>query len=138
MKVLNDLGWKSSHGEWLERVFNKRYWMREPLSVMENFILLLKMGIVLLQKMALINSSLSYLISLHWGWVNSRECSAFQTICLMSHSLETLLKVLHGRTHSTIELDITDTQFSFRNGVATREALFTFNVFAQKCCSDLI
>jgi len=35
--------------------------------------------------------------------------------------------------HTKQDVDIGDTQFGFRNGVGTREALFALNVMYQRC-----
>lgn len=60
-------------------------------------------------------------------------CSEHRTIALMSHTLKAFLKIIHGRIARTLEYDISDTQFGFRNGMGTREALFGLNVLAQRC-----
>lgn len=65
--------------------------------------------------------------------VNARECSDYRTISLMSHTLKILLKIIHTRIRSKLELDISESQFGFRNGVGTREALFSLNVLTQRC-----
>ena len=64
---------------------------------------------------------------------NPRQCSDYRTISLMSHILKTFLKIIHTRIHRKLEIDISDTQFGFRNGVGTREALFALNVMSQRC-----
>lgn len=65
--------------------------------------------------------------------VNAKECSDYRTISLMSHTLKTLLKIIHNRIRAKLEMDISDSQFGFRNGMGTREALFSFNVLIQRC-----
>lgn len=65
--------------------------------------------------------------------VNPRECSDYRTISLMSHTLKILLKIVHTRIRNKLEMDISSTQFGFRNGVGTREALFSLNVLTQRC-----
>lgn len=64
---------------------------------------------------------------------NARQCTDFRTISLMSHTLKILLKVIHHRIYKTLEQDISETQFGFRDGLGTREALFALNVLAQRC-----
>lgn len=64
---------------------------------------------------------------------NARECSDYRTISLMSHTLKIFLKIIHQRIYRKLEQDISNTQFGFRNAMGTREALFAFNVLAQRC-----
>lgn len=61
------------------------------------------------------------------------ECSHCRLISLMSHSLKILLKVLQGRIHARCESILSNSQFGFRGGLGTREALFCMNVLLQKC-----
>lgn len=56
-----------------------------------------------------------------------------RTISLMGHTLKVFLKVIHTRIHRKLDVDIGDTQFGFRNGLGTREALFALNVMCQRC-----
>lgn len=65
--------------------------------------------------------------------VNAKECSDHRTISLMSHTLKTFLKIIHSRIYKKLEIDISENQFGFRNGMGTREALFAVNVIIQKC-----
>ncbi|KAI5633986.1 reverse transcriptase (RNA-dependent DNA polymerase) domain-containing protein [Phthorimaea operculella] len=64
---------------------------------------------------------------------NAKKCSDFRTISLMSHMLKIFLKVIHCRINNKIEENISDTQFGFRNGLGTRDALFGFQVLMQRC-----
>lgn len=64
---------------------------------------------------------------------NAKECSDHRTISLMSHTLKIFLKIIHLRIYRKLELDISETQFGFRNALGTREALFAFNVLIQRC-----
>lgn len=50
----------------------------------------------------------------------------------MSHILKVFLKIIHERICPKIEHDISETQFGFRNGFGTREALFCLNVIIQR------
>lgn len=65
--------------------------------------------------------------------VNARECSDHRTISLMSHTLKLLLKIIHNRIYQKLDMDIGETQFGFRKGLGTREALFALNVLIQRC-----
>lgn len=42
------------------------------------------------------------------------------------------LKIIHKRLHPKFELDLGETQFSFRQGLKTKEALSTFTVQFQR------
>uniref|UniRef100_A0A8D8SJ40 Craniofacial development protein 2 n=2 Tax=Cacopsylla melanoneura TaxID=428564 RepID=A0A8D8SJ40_9HEMI len=64
---------------------------------------------------------------------NAKKCEDHRTISLMSHTLKTFLKVIHKRIVNKLEENISDTQFGFRNGLGTREALFAYNVIIQRC-----
>jgi hypothetical protein len=65
--------------------------------------------------------------------INAKQCSDYRTISLMSHVLKIFLKIIHSRVHRKLEMDINNTQFGFRNGLGTREALFALNVMSQRC-----
>ena len=62
-----------------------------------------------------------------------RDCGDFRLISLMSHTLKILLRVLQERIHTRCEAVIGDSQFGFRSGLGTREALFSMNILLQKC-----
>lgn len=64
---------------------------------------------------------------------NPRECSDYRTIALMSHTLKLFLKIIHGRIYKKLEEDMSSTQFGFRAGLGTREALFASSVLFQRC-----
>lgn len=51
----------------------------------------------------------------------------------MSQVLKLFLKVLHNRIRRKCELDISEQQMGFREGLGTREALFALSVLLQKC-----
>ncbi|XP_044750612.1 uncharacterized protein LOC123310952 [Coccinella septempunctata] len=64
---------------------------------------------------------------------NSTHCDDYRIISLMSHVLKTFLRVIHARIYKKCEYQMDNTQFGFRNGMGTREALFSLNVLAQRC-----
>lgn len=64
---------------------------------------------------------------------NAKRCEEHRTISLMSHTLKIFLKVIHRRIYRKLEEGIAETQFGFRNGCGTREALFAYNVLMQRC-----
>ena len=60
------------------------------------------------------------------------ECSDFRTISIMPHVTKLLLKIILERIKPTIETEVGDTQFGFRSGTGTREAIFCLNNATQK------
>ncbi|KAL1448667.1 hypothetical protein WDU94_003512 [Cyamophila willieti] len=65
--------------------------------------------------------------------VNAKRCNEYRTISLMSHALKIFLKIIHQRIYEKIEENFGNTQFGFRGGLGTREALFCVQVLVQKC-----
>lgn len=63
----------------------------------------------------------------------AKTCGDYRTISLMSHLLKIFLKVIHGRIYHKCEEYLSESQFGFRNGFGTREALFGLSVLAQRC-----
>jgi len=51
----------------------------------------------------------------------------------MSHTLKIFLKVIHHRFYKKLNENIANTQFGYRNGSDTWEALFAYNVLRQLC-----
>lgn len=51
----------------------------------------------------------------------------------MCHILKIMLKVIHNRIYKKLDECISNTQFGFRKGLGTREALFALNVLSQRC-----
>lgn len=45
---------------------------------------------------------------------------------------ENPVKIIHARIHSNLELDISNCQFGFRNGVGTKEALYNLLRFIMQ------
>lgn len=64
---------------------------------------------------------------------NAKDCSDHRTIALMSHTLKLFLKIIHQRICLKLEREISSSQFGFRQGMGTREALFSINVLIQRC-----
>lgn len=61
------------------------------------------------------------------------KCQDYRLISLMSHTLKIFLKIIHRRIYKKCEENFNNTQFGFRNGFGTREALFSINVLIQRC-----
>lgn len=53
-------------------------------------------------------------------------------VSLISHLLKVFLKVIHEYIYRKLEKNIGETQFGFRKGLGTREALFNLNVLIQR------
>ncbi|CAG4984092.1 unnamed protein product [Colias eurytheme] len=64
---------------------------------------------------------------------NPKKSSEYRTISLMSHVLKLFLKVIHNRIYSKCEATLSNTQFGFRSGLGTRDALFGYQVLIQRC-----
>lgn len=63
----------------------------------------------------------------------AKACSEHRMISLMSHVLKLFLKIIHARIYTKCEERMGNTQFGFRNGFGTREALFSMQVLTQRC-----
>jgi len=62
---------------------------------------------------------------------SAKRCDEYRLISLMSHLLKLFLKIIHSRIFKKCEQDISQSQFGFREGMGTREALFGLNVLFQ-------
>lgn len=60
-------------------------------------------------------------------------CDDYRMISLMSHVLKIFLRIIHTRIYRKCEYQLDETQFGFRNGYGTREALFSLNVLTKRC-----
>lgn len=63
----------------------------------------------------------------------SRKCDDYRLISLINHITKLFLKVIHRRIYSKCEEHISETQFGFREGLGTREAIFSLQVLIQRC-----
>lgn len=57
----------------------------------------------------------------------------YRTISLMNHILKLFLKIIHNRIYHRCEESIGRSQFGFRNGFDTWEAMFSTQVLIQRC-----
>lgn len=64
---------------------------------------------------------------------SAKRCNEFRLISLMSQALKILLKIIQARIHRKCEADLSSTQFGFREGLGTREALAAVSILFQKC-----
>lgn len=63
---------------------------------------------------------------------NTSSCNDFRLISLMSHSLKLLLKIILNRIKQKCEETMGNKQFGFRDGLGTREALFSMLTLLQR------
>ena len=64
---------------------------------------------------------------------SAKRCEDYRTISLMSHVLKIFLKIIHNRIYKKCEENISETQFGFRKGLGTRDALFALQILVQRC-----
>lgn len=64
---------------------------------------------------------------------NATSCKDHRLISLMSHLLKIFLRIIHTRIFKRLEELSGDTQFGFKNGMGTREAVFCLNTLMQNC-----
>lgn len=63
---------------------------------------------------------------------NASKCSDHRIISLMSHVLKAFLNILQARVFRRLDERISNTQFGFRKGLGTQEALFSIQVLIQR------
>ena len=54
---------------------------------------------------------------------NTKECSNFQTIALISHASKVMLKILQARFQQYVNCELPDVQAGFRKGRGTRDQI---------------
>ena len=52
---------------------------------------------------------------------NTKECSNYHTIVLISHASKVMLKILQGRLQQYVNCELPDVQTVFRKGIGTRD-----------------
>ena len=57
---------------------------------------------------------------------NTKECSNYHTIALISHASKVMLKILQARIQQYVNCELPDVQAGFRKGRGTRDQLPTF------------
>ena len=63
---------------------------------------------------------------------NSKECSEYRTIALISHASKILLQILLNRMRKKIEMELPDEQAGFRPGRSTAYMLVIIQVLVGK------
>ena len=54
---------------------------------------------------------------------NTKECSNYHTIALISHASKVILKILQTRLHQYVNYELPDVQAGFRKGRGTRDQI---------------
>ena len=54
---------------------------------------------------------------------NSKECSNYRTIALISHASKAMLKILQARLQQYVKRELPDVQAGFRKGRGTRDQI---------------
>jgi hypothetical protein len=63
---------------------------------------------------------------------NAVDCSDYRTISLISHASKILLKIINSRIQSKADMVLSKTQFGFRKGCGTREAIGVMRVICER------
>ena len=63
---------------------------------------------------------------------NSKECSNYRTIALISHSSKVMLKILQARLQQYVNHEIPDVQAGFRKGRGTRDQIANISWIIEK------
>ena len=64
---------------------------------------------------------------------NTQRCKDYRLISLMSHFLKLLLRIIHTRLYRRCEEVSGFSQFGFKKGFGTREAIFSLQTLVQNC-----
>ena len=75
----------------------------------------------------------SVFITLPKKQTKATECGDFRTISLMSHIMKLLLKIILKRNRVLLNENSGETQFGFKSGSGTRDAIFTMRIITEKC-----
>jgi hypothetical protein len=63
---------------------------------------------------------------------NAVDCADYRTISLISHASKILLKILNNRIQSKADVMLSKTQFGFRKGCGTREAIGVMRTICER------
>ena len=63
---------------------------------------------------------------------NSKECSNYRTIALISHASKVMLKILQARLQQYVNRELPDVQGGFRNGRGTRDQIANIHWIMEK------
>ena len=63
---------------------------------------------------------------------NSKECSNYRTITLISHASKVMLKILQARLQQYVNHELPDVQTGFRKGRGTRDQIANIRWIMEK------
>ena len=63
---------------------------------------------------------------------NSKECSNYRTIALISHASKVMLKIIHARLQQYMNWELPDVQAGFRKGRRTRDKIVNISWIIEK------
>ena len=63
---------------------------------------------------------------------NTKECSNYRTIALISHASKVMLKVLQARLQQYVNCELPDVQAGFRKGRGTRDQIANIRCIIEK------
>ena len=63
---------------------------------------------------------------------NTKECSNYCTIALISHTIKVILKILQVRFHQYMNCELPDVQAGFRKGRVTRDQIANIHCIIEK------
>ena len=63
---------------------------------------------------------------------NTKECSYYRTIALISHTSQVMLKILQARLQQYLNYELPDVQASFRKGRGTRDQIASIHWIIEK------
>ena len=63
---------------------------------------------------------------------NSKECSNYHTIALISHAIKVMLKILQARLQQYVNHELPDVQAGFRKGRGTRDQIANIHWIMEK------
>ncbi|XP_008482128.1 craniofacial development protein 2-like [Diaphorina citri] len=69
---------------------------------------------------------------------NSRKCSDFRTLSILSHASKILTTIVKKRIEDKIDANLDNDQFGFRHGRGTREAILALRLVAEESFRHLI
>ena len=64
---------------------------------------------------------------------HAKTCDQYRLISLINIITKIFTKIIHNRIYAKCEANVTETQFGFKGGFGTREAIFSLQVLIQRC-----
>ena len=71
-------------------------------------------------------------VSFHSNPKESKECSNYHTIALISHASKVMLKILQARLQQYVNNELPDVQAGFRKGRGTRDQIANIHRIIEK------